>query len=191
MCAPASIRYTLHYLPRLFVAVLIGLSLAPATALADFRLCNVTGSRVGVAIGYAIGKNWVSEGWWNIDASKCETVLKGPLVARYYYVYALDYDHGGEWGGKSFMCTRRHEFTIRGLNDCRSRGFDRTGFFEIDTGEQRSWIVQLTETKGAVPAKTAATEASPAERGAALGRSAAVGANETARSGTKSEKSAQ
>ena len=67
------------------------------------------------------------------------------LVARYYYVYAIDYDHGGEWGGKAFMCTREKEFTIRGIEDCLARGYDRTGFFEIDTGEQQSWTVQLTE----------------------------------------------
>ncbi len=43
------------------------------------------------------------------------------------------------------MCTRDKEFTIRGIEDCLARGYDRTGFFEVDTGEQRSWTVQLTE----------------------------------------------
>ena len=43
------------------------------------------------------------------------------------------------------MCSRDKEFTIRGTQDCLARGFDRTGFFEVDTGEQR-WTVQLTET---------------------------------------------
>lgn len=114
-------------------------------ALADFRLCNKTKSRVGVALGYKDGEVWVTEGWWNIAANSCETLLRGGLVARYYYVYAIDYDHGGEWGGKAFMCTREKEFTIRGIDDCLARGFDRTGFFEIDTGEQGSWTVQLTE----------------------------------------------
>ena len=44
------------------------------------------------------------------------------------------------------MCTRDKEFTIRGTGDCLARGFDRTGFFEVDTGEQQTWTVQLTET---------------------------------------------
>jgi hypothetical protein len=43
------------------------------------------------------------------------------------------------------MCSRDKEFTIRGTEDCLARGFDRTGFFEVDTGEQRAWTVQLTE----------------------------------------------
>jgi len=44
------------------------------------------------------------------------------------------------------MCTRDKEFTIRGIGECLARGFDRTGFFEVDTGEQRAWTVQLTES---------------------------------------------
>jgi hypothetical protein len=43
------------------------------------------------------------------------------------------------------MCTRDKEFTIRGIEDCLARGYDRTGFFEVDTGEQRAWTVQLTD----------------------------------------------
>jgi uncharacterized membrane protein len=115
-------------------------------AAADFRLCNNTGSRVGIAIGYKDSEGWTTEGWWNLSARACETLVKGQLVARFYYVYAVDYDRGGEWSGKAFMCTRDKEFTIRGIEDCLARGYDRTGFFEVDTTEQRSWTVQLTET---------------------------------------------
>ena len=43
------------------------------------------------------------------------------------------------------MCTQEKTFTIKGIEDCLKRGFERTGFFEIDTGEQRTWTVQLTE----------------------------------------------
>ena len=115
-------------------------------AAADFRLCNNTSSRVGVAVGYKDADGWTTEGWWNLPARSCETVLKGNLVARFYYVYAIDYDRGGEWMGQAYMCTRDKEFTIRGIGDCLARGYDRTGFFEVDTGEQRTWTVQLTES---------------------------------------------
>lgn len=112
---------------------------------ADLRLCNKTESKVGVAIGYKDKTDWITEGWWNLDANSCETLVPGTLVSRYYYIYAVDYDQFGEWGGRAFMCTREKEFTIRGIEDCVARGFERTGFFEIDTGEQSSWTVQLTE----------------------------------------------
>ena len=128
---------------------LLGAFASPAAA--DFRLCNNTGSRVGVAIGYKDADGWTTEGWWNLPSRTCETVLKGNLVARYYYVYAIDYDHGGEWMGQAFMCTRDKEFTIRGIADCLARGYDRTGFFEVDTGEQRAWTVQLTESSEQAP----------------------------------------
>jgi uncharacterized membrane protein len=129
-----------------FALALFLLAASSAPAAADFRLCNNTSSRVGVAVGYKDADGWSTEGWWNLPSRTCETVLKGNLVARYYYVYAIDYDHGGEWMGQAFMCTRDKEFTIRGITDCLARGFDRTGFFEVDTGEQRAWTVQLTES---------------------------------------------
>jgi len=133
----------------LFALAALAASSAPAAA--DFRLCNNTAGRVGVAVGYKDGDGWATEGWWNLPARTCETVLKGNLVARYYYVYAIDYDRGGEWMGQAFMCTRDKEFTIRGIGDCLARGYDRTGFFEVDTGEQRTWTVQLTESSEQAP----------------------------------------
>jgi uncharacterized membrane protein len=117
----------------------------PLSAKADFRVCNNTDNRVGVAIGYKDQETWTTEGWWNISAHSCETLLRGTLVARYYYVYALDYDRGGEWSGHAPMCSREKEFTIHGTENCLARGYDRTGFFEVDTAEQRSWTVQLTD----------------------------------------------
>ena len=122
---------------------LLNLYASPASA--DFRLCNNTSSRVGIALGYKDADGRTTEGWFNISSRACETLLKGTLVARYYYIYAIDYDRGGEWSGQSFMCSRDKEFTIRGTNNCLARGFDRTGFFEVDTGEQQAWTVQLTD----------------------------------------------
>jgi uncharacterized membrane protein len=130
-------------------------------AAADFRLCNNTASRVGIAVGYKDAEGWTTEGWWNLPARSCETVLKGNLVARYYYVYAIDYDRGGEWMGQAYMCTRDKEFTIRGIGDCLARGYDRSGFFEVDTGEQRAWTVQLTESSEQ-PAQKPASAGNPA-----------------------------
>ena len=99
-------------------------------AKADLRMCNTTSSRIGVAIGYRNAQGWTTEGWWNISPRGCETLLRGTLAARFYYVHAIDYDKGGEWTGKSVMCVRNKEFTIRGIEDCLARGYDRAGFFE-------------------------------------------------------------
>src|ERR1700710_302165 len=142
-------RMSAGFIPALAFAVVC---LWNGSAAADFRLCNNTSSRVGIALGYKDAEGWTTEGWWNVSSRSCETLLRGTLVARYYYIYALDYDRGGEWSGQAFMCSRDKEFTIKGTNDCLSRGFDRTGFFEVDTGEQRAWTVQLTESNEQQPA---------------------------------------
>jgi len=133
-------------LAMLCLAAPAAAALMATPADADFRICNVTKSRVGIALGYKDGEGWATEGWLNLTSGNCETLLRGTLAARFYYIYAVDYDRGGEWSGQAFMCTRDKEFTIRGTGDCLARGFDRTGFFEVDTGEQQTWTVQLTET---------------------------------------------
>lgn len=139
-------RSPLRLLARLVPVLVVGLLCIWASpASADFRLCNNTSSRVGIALGYKDADGWTTEGWWNISSRSCETLLRGTLVARYYYIYAIDYDRGGEWSGQAFMCSRDKEFTIRGTEDCLARGYDRTGYFEVDTGEQRAWTVQLTD----------------------------------------------
>ena len=116
------------------------------TANADLRVCNKTTSRVGIAIGYKAARDWTTEGWWTVRADSCATLLAGPLAGRYYYMYAIDYDQGGEWGGDTaYFCTQEKEFTIEGVNDCVARGFQKTGFYEVDTGNQESWTIQLTE----------------------------------------------
>ena len=117
------------------------------SAKADLKLCNNTTNRVGVALGYKDQQGWASEGWWNIGPNACETLLKGPLIARYYYIFAVDYDKGGSWGGKAMMCTRDKLFTIRGIKDCEGRGYQKTGFFEVDTGEEVDWSVSLSGEK--------------------------------------------
>ena len=153
------IPHTFHRLSSLrrgallsLLALAITLGCAIATpAKADFRLCNNTPSRVGISLGYKDAEGWTTEGWWNVSSRACETLLRGTLVARFYYIYALDYDRGGEWSGQAFMCSRDKEFTIKGTENCLARGFDRTGFFEVDTGEQRAWTVQLTESGEQAP----------------------------------------
>ena len=133
-----------------FVAAL-GFGLSSTAALADLKLCNKTDSRVGVALGYKDKEGWASEGWWNIGPNNCETLLKGPLIARYYYIFAVDYDKGGSWGGKSMMCTRDKIFTIRGITECSDRGYQKTGFFEVDTREETDWTVSLSGEKSTAP----------------------------------------
>ncbi len=124
---------------------LIVLLLTTAPAAADLKLCNTTAGRVGVAIGYQDKDGWATEGWWNVAAQTCETLFRGSLASRFFYVYAIDYDRGGEWAGKSQMCVGDKSFTIRGVDNCQKKGYKTGGFFEVDTGDAKDWTVRLTD----------------------------------------------
>ncbi len=132
-CAAASL---------LLVPTLVFVSTA---ARADLKLCNSTSSRLGVSVGYRDKQGWSTEGWWNIASQTCETLLKGAVPSRFIYIHAVDYDRGGEWVGDNYMCTADKSFAIRGVHDCKIRGYKRTGFFEVDTGESQEWTIRLTD----------------------------------------------
>ena len=114
-------------------------------AKADFRICNDTKSLVGAALGYQEDDVWVSEGWFQIQAESCSSLIQGDLKSRFFYIYAEDADRGGQWRGDVFLCTKDREFRIEGIDDCFKRGYVKTGFFEIDTGNRANWMVRLTE----------------------------------------------
>jgi uncharacterized membrane protein len=140
-------QHLLNQLCRGGLLILAALFMSGAwqTARAELKLCNGTSSKVGVAIGYKDKDGWTSEGWWNVDSQACSVLIQDKLRARFYYVYAFDYDKGGEWGGQIPMCTAEAEFTIRGIEDCDGRKYKRSNFFEVDTQEQADWTVKLTE----------------------------------------------
>jgi len=120
----------------------------------SLRVCNQTANPVSIAFGYRAERGWQSEGWWVAGPGECKTIYSGDLDARrYYYLYAADDIGGGSWEGEVFMCTRDETFTIFGVEDCLARGYERTGFFEVDTQNRSNWTLQLTENEvlGAEP----------------------------------------
>lgn len=132
----------------LFSTFLIAVLSRGLPADAGFIVCNDAKSKLGVAIGYKDPEGWASEGWWNIAPGRCETLINDKLIARYYYIHGIDYDSGKLWGGRSFMCTDDKVFTIRGFENCVKRGYQRSGFFEVDTGEATEWTVHLPPARG-------------------------------------------
>lgn len=147
----ASFRSTSR-LSTLGVFLLISLSAclgSASAARADFRVCNGTQNLVGVAIGYRASEGWITEGWWQIPATSCATLIEGALQSRYYYLYAEDASGGGRWAGDINMCVANEEFKIVGVHDCVARGYQQMEFMEYDTGRQGSWMVQLSDAPAA------------------------------------------
>lgn len=136
--------------PLRLALLLAGLALGAlaataAPALADLRVCNQSTNQVSIALGYRADKGWQSEGWWVAPPSKCAIVYQGDLHQRFFYLYVADDIGGGAWDGSVYMCTRDESFTIFGVEDCLARGYERTGFFEVDTQNRSDWTLQLTD----------------------------------------------
>ena len=137
----AFIRSTVLTLVMVLTTALLGSSLAHA----ELKLCNATPSRVGIAIGYQDNRGWATEGWWNISAQTCESLLKGPMPSRYIYVYAIDYERGGEWSGDHRMCVTDKSFSIRNAKNCEDRGYRTGKFYEVDTGQASQCTIRLAD----------------------------------------------
>lgn len=143
-------RPRIHFPATLIATLLAGLIALGLTApaRADLRICNQTANVISVSLGYRAERGWMSEGWWQTPAGDCRVLYQGDLQKRFYYIYAVDDIGGGSWDGQVFMCTRDETFTIFGVEDCLARGYERTGFFEVDTQNRSDWTVQLTESAG-------------------------------------------
>jgi uncharacterized membrane protein len=126
-------------------ALLCSMFISIEPAFADLRVCNQTGNPVSIALGYRAERGWQSEGWWVATPSQCATVYQGTLNTRFFYLYVADDIGGGAWDGSVYMCTRDETFTIFGVEDCLARGYERTGFFEVDTQNKSDWTLQLTD----------------------------------------------
>ncbi len=116
---------------------------SPASA--DLRVCNKTANQINIALGYRAERGWQSEGWWLAASNDCITVFQGDLNSRFYYLFAVDDIGGGAWDGPVYLCTRDETFTIFSVDDCLARGYERTGFFEIDTRNEANWTLELRE----------------------------------------------
>jgi uncharacterized membrane protein len=139
--------------PAVIAAAPAAADAAPDSGEGSLRVCNQTANPVSIALGYRAERGWQSEGWWVAGPGECKTVYNGTLDARYYYVFAADDIGGGSWDGDVYMCTRDETFTIFGVEDCLARGYERTGFFEVDTQNRSNWMLQLTDAEvlGAEP----------------------------------------
>jgi len=121
------------------------LALSARPAAAKFEVCNKTDHAFAVAIGHRRGKEWVSEGWWRVEPKACQDILRGALKARYYYLRGVHLGVDGAWDGNRMFCVARDNFTIRGRADCAKRGYGQAGFFEVDTGEYTTWVLNLSD----------------------------------------------
>ena len=135
----------------LLKGVALAATLSCAPAMAGLEFCNKTAGKVQVSVGYHEDGNWIAEGWWGIQAGECytPTPLKGNLRSRYYYYFAQESYGEGYWGGDDrdsgyMFCVDDEPFTLRDGN-CEDRGYRSESFEQVDTGESRSYTVNLRD----------------------------------------------
>jgi uncharacterized membrane protein len=130
---------------HLFFFSILLLCHAPSLIHAEFRVCNKTPSRIGIAVGVLQDPIRITQGWFNIKPNVCETPIKEDLKQGPYFIYAIDYDRGGEWGGTELLCVKDREFYIEGSVDCYARGFERVGFHSITTKGLKNWTLDIND----------------------------------------------
>jgi len=134
----------MRFAPLALAIGLAVLSVGADPAVAGFTVCNKSAHPAKVALGRFDGRQWGSQGWWSIGPDSCTQLIAKPLDARYYYLYATD-SAAGTWDGSKNFCTGQGTFTIVGRRACAARGFDRKGFFEVDTGQNPDWTQNLSD----------------------------------------------
>jgi uncharacterized membrane protein len=134
------------YLRGIPIALLMLLGTG-TNAFADFRICNRSLVYVDVSFGWNDPRSgWTSQGWWNLPVGSCQTVWKGNLTNKVYYLYAKG--EGRYWGASDTntggaFCTRsmvkyiahnRDYESAKGVINCEAAGFQTIRFRRIDTG---------------------------------------------------------
>ncbi len=127
----------------------VGVLLATAGGVrAEFTVCNQTLDVVNVAVGQEVadrsGPFWQTEGWWTVGANQCVNVIRGELLNRYIYVYAVDVFGQPLLRGTTDMWVGPRRFEIRGSEECWVRGHSEVPFYEVDTQKTERWTLFLS-----------------------------------------------
>ena len=134
---------------RLALSALAALAGSFSAADASFEVCNKGPEPVFTAIAYPSGSEWFAKGWWRIEPSRCETLIGGRLTSRHYALRAEAEGADLVWDGDYWFCTTDSAFTLA-QNDrpcsssTRSWGYQKEGFFIVDTGDSTSFTQNLT-----------------------------------------------
>jgi uncharacterized membrane protein len=134
-----------HPMPMRFALAALLLVACTGPALAGLSVCNRASHPARMALGRFNGTDWMSEGWWNVQPAKCETLIKGELKARYYYLYSSDGSSGGWPGAHNFCIGTGETFQVFGRDNCGSRGFSRQSFYEIDTEQKSDYTTYISD----------------------------------------------
>lgn len=122
------------------------------SASAALKLCNRTSYVLYAAVGSAQGMQALTQGWYRMIPGTCQPVIKEPLAAKGYYVYARSsLAHSGTsraWGGTQSLCVKDATFSLRtSLASARCPEDDTFAlpFADMDTHREKSWTMTFDD----------------------------------------------
>jgi uncharacterized membrane protein len=119
-----------------------------APCFADLTLCNKSDAKLHISVGYKKGDDgWISQGWWNLEASQCRTIVQG-MPARFYYIFAFD-ERGRSWDADpqqpgGWFCISPEKYALRNRDyedgnkaiHCEKDNLKAKQFKLLDTGNK-------------------------------------------------------
>ena len=151
--ALADFRKRLHVSSRASIADLFDALETGAlkmTTPAGYSICNDTARPLAAAIGEKQGTDWVSHGWWKVEAGSCARAITTPLASDSIYLFAQTIGGAALVTGPAKFCTADIEFDIQGRTGCRDRGLREVGFAETHVRGVAGYATRIGET-GLVP----------------------------------------
>lgn len=94
-------------------------SFAINTKKIDFK--NNSTSKVDIAVAYYNGKEWMSVGWYKVNAGESFTYNLGEYKYTYIYWYAQSLPDNKVWTGDTPICVSSNAFELSDKNSCYGR----------------------------------------------------------------------
>ena len=125
-------------------------------------ICNDSSSRIYGAIAYQSNNNWISRGWWPIEAGSCVKPFDTSLLDTQAHVFALQetVDEAGnpapdrrlrsESVTPSPFCIAESRFSALGRENCQDKGYSAANFRPVPT-DLDGQLLRLTDADFVTP----------------------------------------
>ena len=122
------------------------------SASAQFTVCNKTASDIELVFNKKENGAWLSRGWYVFTPGECSYLISSPLQSRYYYYFARS-SGNKTWRGEEnspVACIRDLSFVTKD-EDCQGGNGRYVRLKTVDTGDNRSAIVNFTDPENSFP----------------------------------------
>ena len=113
---------------------------------AGYSICNDTAKAVAASLGRKESADWISHGWWKIQAGGCAKVMPDLAGAESVFLFVQKINGPALVTGPAKFCVADIEFDIQGRDRCKQRGLTETGFAETKVKGLAGFAAHVGET---------------------------------------------